>query len=177
VLPISFQKLPNQLLSKEDKHRLFELVATNIREQVEQPLYQRNLDRLAAVPREAQAIYWLWLFQCEASLNGIEDFILQSLGKYSPQIHEALTMVGALELGRRLEAAVPLAREWAAEFTTLSDQSWFNQFAPMPEFPTLQSVDRPTPQSGEKDVYTIIESLDELVGAFIRSHEQVLFVV
>jgi hypothetical protein len=164
---ISFQKLPKQLLATDDKHRLFELVATEIREQVEQPLYQKNLERLAAVPREAQGIYWLWLFQCEASLNGIEDVILQSLGKYSAQIHEALTMVGARELARRLEAAVPLAREWGADFTTLPNQSWFDQFAPMPEFPTLEAVN--------ENVYPIIDSLDDLVTAFVRSNEQVLF--
>ncbi len=35
----------------EDNYRLFQLAATNIREQVEEPLYHENLERLAAVPR------------------------------------------------------------------------------------------------------------------------------
>ncbi len=156
----------------EDNYRLFQLAATNIREQVEEPLYHENLERLAAVPRKAQVVYWLWLFQCEASLNGIEVFLIDSLGDCIPQVHEALAMVGAQELVRRLEAAIPWAALGSAEFTLLPDQFWFNQFRPVPEFPTLQSVDRP--QSGET-VYKVIHGLADLVAAFIRANEEVLF--
>jgi hypothetical protein len=162
-----FQKIPRSILTTDHPHRLFELVATSIRGQVEDPLYEVNPARVAAVPPAARTVYWIWLFQCEASLNGIEAFTLQALGTYAPQIHAALTAVGAKELVRRLEAAIPHARECDAEFTTLPDQSWFNRFVPVAAFPTLQSVD--------KGVYPIIDSLDGLVVAFFRSNEDALF--
>ncbi len=105
-------------------------------------------------------------------MNGIEVFLIDSLGDCIPQVHEALAMVGAQELVRRLEAAIPWAALGSAEFTLLPDQFWFNQFRPVPEFPTLQSVDRP--QSGET-VYKVIHGLADLVAAFIRANEEVLF--
>ncbi len=168
--PIVFKKLARQLRELEDDYCLFEIVATKVAEQVEEPKYDINLAYIAAVPREAQAVYWLWRFICEVSLNGIEDFILQSAGMYAQQTHAALAMVGARELMRRLEAAIPLAGP-SAQFTELSDQSWFNQFQPVPEFAALESVDRP--QSGET-VYKVVRGLPGLVAAFIRRNADVL---
>jgi hypothetical protein len=114
----------------------------------------------------AQVVYWLWRFQCEAGLNGLEVFTLNNLGIYSPQVHGALQIVGAKELVRRMEAAIPHARRSDAEFCLLKDQSWFEQFEPIPDFPTLQSVD--------VGVYPIIDSLAKLVVEFIRRNKRIL---
>jgi len=174
-----FRKLPRSLLQPEKQDRLFELAAEGIREQVEDPPWVPNADRAAAIPPEAQTVYWLWLFVCEASGNGIEVFILNSLGECSPQVHAALKAVGAKEFVRRLEAAIPLAREWAAEFTMLPDQSWFNQFTPVAEFPTLRSIDDKGPGRdagpGRFGVYALFDPLRDAADAFIRANEHVLF--
>jgi hypothetical protein len=135
-----FRKLPRSLLQPEKQDRLFELGAKFIRAQVEDPMWYPNAERAAAIPQEAQTVYWLWLFVCEASLNGIEVFILEPLGEHSREVHAALTAVGAKELVRRLEAAIPLAREGPAEFLTcrtnpgsISSPGWrsFPRFSPL----------------------------------------------
>jgi hypothetical protein len=164
-----FQKLPRSILGAGNEDRLVELTAESIRAKVEVPLYRVNADRVAGLPPEAQTVYWLWLFICEASCGLMDVFILEPLGKFAPQIHAALTAVGAKELLRLMEAAIPLAREsGVAEFTTLTDQSWFNQFAPNPEFPTLQSTNA--------KVYGLIKSLRWcLASDFIRSNARALF--
>ena len=162
-----FKKLSISLLELGPRRSLFEHVANAIRTQLERPPFTINLERVVASPPEAQTIYWLWLFKCEARCNGIEVFVLEPLGVYAPQIHQALITVGATELVRRIEAAVALAREGPAEFTTLPDRSWFDQFTESPEFPTLQSVD--------VGVYPIIRSLADAVEAFIRTHQEALF--
>jgi hypothetical protein len=168
-----FRKLPRSLIQRKKQDRLFQLAAEDIRKQVEDPPWIPNADRAAAIPPEAQTVYWLWLFVCEARGNGIEAFILNSLGECSPPIHAALTAVGAKEFVRRLEAAIPHARESCAEFTNLPDQSWFNQFAVVAEFPTLQSVD--DLGSVRFGVYDLFDSLREAADAYIRSNEHVLF--
>ena len=174
-----FRKLPRSLLQPEKQDRLFELGAKFIRAQVEDPMWYPNAERAAAIPQEAQTVYWLWLFVCEASLNGIEVFILEPLGEHSREVHAALTAVGAKELVRRLEAAIPLAREGPAEFLTLPDQSWFNQFARVAEFPTLQSIDNAGPRRdagpGRFGVYALFDPLRDAADAFIRANEHVLF--
>jgi hypothetical protein len=86
---------------------------------------------------------------------------------HAPEIHSALNLVGALELVRRLEAAVPLARHGYAEFRKLNDQSWFNQFDQAPQYPTLQSIDEGT--------FPIMRSLSDRVVIFIRTNEDILF--
>jgi hypothetical protein len=76
----TFHKLPRSLLTTTGVHRLFELVAKAIAIQVEDAPFRENLGRLAETPVEAQTIYWLWRFQCEAGGDGFEGFILQALG-------------------------------------------------------------------------------------------------
>jgi hypothetical protein len=162
-----FTRLPSSLLELGPSQSLFEHVANAIRQQVEHPLFTIDVARVGAVPPEAQTVYWLWLFKCEARCNGIEVFILEPLGIYAREMHQALRTVGASELVRRVEAAIALARQGPAEFKTLADQSWFNQFTQSLGFPTLQSVDA--------GVYPIIRALNGLVEEFIRSHSEALF--
>jgi hypothetical protein len=162
-----FAKLPRSVLRENDGHRLFELVATHIREQVERPAFTVNLKRLQSASAEAQTIYWLWLFQCEAGGGGIDAFVLNSLGSYTPQICDALDAVGADELVRRLKAAIPLARGRGAAFEQLSDQSWFDDLKPVAEVPTLSSLN--------EGVYPIVARLTDAAAAFIASNADAIF--
>jgi hypothetical protein len=162
-----FHKFSRALLRTSHNHHFFELVADGICDQVEHPPCEVNLERLALVPQEVRTIYWLWRFQCEAGTGGMDVFILEPLGIYSPQIHAALKTVGAKELVHRLEAAIPFAREGPAEFTGLEDQTWFNQFTPVADFPMLESVN--------EGIFPLVHALSDIVAAFIRSHEATLF--
>lgn|GEM_PF-6057909 len=162
-----FRKLSRSLFEPKKEGRLLELAAKDIAAQVEDVPHRPNPERAARLPPEAQTVYWLWHFFKEAQLGGMEVFILEPLGEYAPQIHAALVNVGATELVRRLEAAIPLAREGPAEFTTLPDQSWFEQFQPVRDFPTLQSIDQ--------GIFPVIQSVTDTAGAFIRSNENTLF--
>jgi Domain of unknown function (DUF4375) len=167
VSQFQFRKLSRSLFQPEREGRLFELAAKDITAQVEDVPHRRNPGRAARLPPEAQTVYWLWHFFKQAQLGGMEVFILEPPGKYAPQIHAALVNVGATKLVRRLEAAIPLAREEAAEFTTLPDQSWFEQFRPVHDFPTLQSID--------EGIFPVIQSVTDTAAAFIRSNENALF--
>jgi len=163
-----FRRLSRSLLQPDKQDRLFELAAMNITAQIEDPPHRRNPDRAAALPCEARTVYWLWHFFKEAQLRGMEVFILEPEGLFAPQIHAALVNVGATELVRRLEAAIPLAREVGmAEFSTLPDQSWFEQFRRVPNFPTFESID--------EGVFPLIQSVRDTAAVFIQSNERILF--
>jgi hypothetical protein len=165
---LQFRRLSRALLGPENQSRLFELAAMDITAQVEDPPHRRNPDRALALPCEARTVYWLWHFFKEAKSGGMEVFILEPQGKYASQMHAALVNVGATELVRRLEAAIPLAREeGVAEFSTLPDQSWFEQFRPVPDFPTFQSIN--------EGVFPIIQTVLDMAAAFIRSNQNALF--
>ena len=105
-----FTRLPGTLLEIQRDQRLFEAVWDKLAAQVEDQRFVANGERLAAIPIEAQTIYWLWLFQAEAGHGGLEVFVLDWLGIHSPQVHAALKSVGAQELALRLEAAIAIAR-------------------------------------------------------------------
>jgi hypothetical protein len=111
-----------------------ERVADAISRQVETPRGP-DLQQLADAPLPARTVYWLRRFECEAGICGMDVFVLESLGIHSPEIHAALRELGANELAHILEEAVALARDGPAEFKRLSDQSWFEQFAPSGEPP------------------------------------------
>jgi len=163
-----FRKLSRSLVETASDQRLFESVCDEIAAQVESRPFTVDPDKLASVPDEAQTLYWLRLFEAEAGNNGMEVFILNSLGVYAEQIHTALKAVGAGELVRRLEAAIPFAlANHGADFERLPDLSWYKQFPPSREYPTLQSVD--------KGIYPIVDSLTDAVAAFIRRNEKILF--
>jgi hypothetical protein len=110
------------------------------------------------------------MFYAEVGGNGIEDFLLQQLGVFAPQAHEALRLVGASELVERLEAGIPHAlADGSAEFSTGSDLSWFKQFHANPKYPTLQSVDA--------DIYDLVsDDLRDKANAFIEAQREVLVV-
>jgi hypothetical protein len=164
---MTFKKIPQSIL-KENDRTIFERAHEHITAQVEEKSGEINRIRFNKIPDKAKAIYWLWRFQCEAGVCGIDVFVLNSLGIYAPETHAALVMVGAIELARRLEAAIALALEGPAEFKRLEDQSWFNQFKRLPEFPTWQSLDRST--------FALTKSsLTDLTVKFIKKHKTTLF--
>jgi Domain of unknown function (DUF4375) len=163
-----FNRLSRSLFSEAGDQRLFESVWEAIASQVEDKTSDVNLGKLATVPAEAQTVYWLWRFQAEVACGGLEVFVYEWLGMYSPQIHAALKEVRAQELLRRLEAAIPFALgRPSAELSHASNQVWFQQFAPVSEYPTLQSID--------KGIYPIVWSLTDAVAAYIRRNEGILF--
>jgi hypothetical protein len=163
-----FQKAPLSLLNNPRPHRIVSLVAKHIADQAEDPQLGMNPDRIATMPQEAQVVYWLWVFQCEAGVCGIDVFILNSLGMYAPQIHAALRAVGAKDLVRLLEASVAIARNLeTAEFTRLADQSWFDQFPPTSQFSSLDSMN--------PEAFRLIKALPDLVVSYVRAHRDVLF--
>jgi hypothetical protein len=165
---LSFRKLPRSLLEAASNQELWESVWEEIASQVEDRPFTVNPDKLAGVPDDAQSIYWLRLFEAEVGTNGMEVFILEWLGLYAEQIHTALRAVGASELVRRLEAAIPFALGTrAAEFQRLPDLSWYKRCPPSRDYPTLQSVD--------KGIHPIVDSLTDAVAAFIRRSENILF--
>ena len=136
-----YQKLSREKLESTSREYWFEELARHIAPQAESLPFVTDVDLVANLPREARAIYFLWMFACEVGGNGIECFILQQQGLFTPQIHEALQLVGATELVERLEAAIPHAIGWAAEFTFGPDMAWFRQFAHNARYPTLRAVD------------------------------------
>ena len=165
-----FTRLPRTLLEIQRDQPLFEAVRDRVAAQVEDQSFVANSERLAAIPIEAQTIYWLWRFQAEAGWGGLEVFVLEPLGIHSPQVHAALKSVGAQELALRLEAAIAIARTQhsnCAEFTRLEDRTWFGQFPPNPEYPTLQSVDR--------GIHPLIDALTDAVVDYIKANSCVLF--
>jgi hypothetical protein len=163
-----FQKVPLSLLRDAKPHRIADLVAKHIVDQADEPRVGVNPDRVAAMPHEAQVVYWLSVFQCEAGVCGIDVFILNSLGMYAPQVHAAFRAVGANDLVRLLEASVAIARHLeTAEFTQLADQSWFDQFPPTGEFSSLDSMN-PT-------AFRLINALPDLVVHYVRAHQEILF--
>ena len=164
---MSFKKLPQSILREKHLQRIFQFAYEHIAPQVEDKSGKINRTRFNKIPDKAKTIYWLWRFECEAGVCGMEVFVLEPLGIYAPEMHAALVMVGAIELARRLEAAIALAREGPAEFKRLEDQSWFNQFRPLPEFPTLQSLDRST--------YAFTDQITELAAKYIKKHKTILF--
>jgi hypothetical protein len=166
MIKFQFQKLP-RMPNEKKKHRLFEYVATHIREQVEIPAYVVNLDRVARLPTSAKTVYWLWRFQCEAGICGMDKFVLDHLGIYSPQIHAALKAVGATELVQLLEEAIPLARNGPAEFKRLPDQSWFKQFPLTGRFAELHLINKPT--------FALENELSNIVAGFIDLNKAELF--
>ena len=88
-----FLRLPRALLEIQRDQRLFEAVRDNVAAQVEDRPFVANSERLAAIPIEAQTIYWLWSFQAEAAHGGLELFVLDWSGIHSPQVHAALKSV------------------------------------------------------------------------------------
>jgi len=135
---------------------------------VESPPFVTDLARVAALPNEARTLYFLWMFYCEAGAGGIEVFLLEPQGVFTPQIHEALRSVGASELVERLEAGIPHAlASGCAEFSASSDVSWFRQFHANPKYPTLQSTDAGVPD-------LVGDNLRDKANAYVEAQREVL---
>src|SRR6266542_2414440 len=98
-----YNPYPHQKLEGLERELWFETLAEHIRPQTETEAYITDLARVAKLPREVAAIYFLWEFYCEVGGNGIEYYLLEPQGLHTPQAHEALRMVGASDLAERLE--------------------------------------------------------------------------
>ncbi len=164
---LTFKKLPRVLLDSARGQRVFESVSKKIAAQVENSTSTVNIQLVSALPPAAQTIYWLWRFQCEVGVCGMDIFVLDPLGVYAPQIHHALQTVQASELLRRLEVAIYHARQGPAEFKKLSDQSWFAQFNASAEFPSLESVN--------EGIFSLAHTLTDFAVQYIRTHGSDLF--
>ena len=142
-------------------------MAQHICLQAESPPFVTDLNRVAQLPTEVRAIYFLWLFSSEVGGNGIENYLLQQQGHHTPFVHEALKLVGAGELLERLEAGIPHAVvSESAEFSAGTNMSWFRQFHPNPKFPTLQSVD--------VGIYDLAnDGIRDKCNGFIGAHKEV----
>lgn len=162
-----YQPFPRDKFESLERDLWFQELVEHIRPQAESEPYVTDLARIAALPREARALYFLWMFYAEVGGNGIEYFLLEPQGLFTPQAHEALCLVGASELVERLEAGIPHALASGAEFSAGSDLLWFRQFRTNPKYPTLQSVDA--------DIYDLAaDELREKANAFIEAQRGVL---
>jgi hypothetical protein len=163
-----YQPFPREEFESTERDLWFQELAEHIRPQVESAPYVTDLARATELPREARALYFLWMFYAEVGGNGIENFLLQQLGIFAPQAHEALQLVGASELVERLEAGIPHAlASGSAEFSAGSDLTWFRQFHGNPKYPTLQSVDA--------DIYDLSgDDLCEKANTFIEAQRGIL---
>jgi hypothetical protein len=163
-----YQPYPQAKFESLNRDWWFQELAQHICLQAESPPFVTDLTRVAALPSEARTIYFLWMFECEAGGSGIEVFLLEPHGVFTPQVHEALRLVGASELVERLEAGIPHAlASGSAEFSASSDLAWFRQFHASPKFPTLQSVD-----AGISNL--VGDSLRDKANAFIEAQKGVL---
>src|SRR5262245_60174332 len=163
-----YQPFPRDKFESTERDLWFQELVEHIRPQAESQPYVTDLVRAAELPQQARALYFLWMFYAEVGGNGIECFLLEPQGHFTPQAHEALRLVGASELVERLEAGIPHAlASGCAEFTRGSDLAWFRQFQPNSKFPTLQSVDA--------DIYDLAaDDLRDKATAFIEAERGVL---
>jgi hypothetical protein len=167
-----YQPFPKEKFECIDRELWFQELNEHIRPQAESEPYVTDTTRACALPVEVQTIYFLRIFLQEAGGNGIQDFLLQQQGVFSKQVHEALGRVGATELVRRLEAGIPHALAADAEFTGDGDMAWFKRFPPVPEFPSLESVDE---DSEEFDMYEMINhDLSSKVTEYIVTNKELL---
>jgi hypothetical protein len=138
-----YRPYPKEKFEGLERDLWLQELAEHIRAQAESEPYVLDLARVAKLPKEVAAIYFLWEFYSEVGGNGIEYYLLEPQGVHTPQAHEALRMVGASELVERLEAGIPHAlASGSAEFSASPDLTWFRQFKPNPKYPTLQSVEK-----------------------------------
>jgi hypothetical protein len=163
-----YQPFPREKFEIIEPALYFQEMAEHIRPQAESDPYVTDLARVSELPCEARALYFLWMFYAEVGGSGIENFLIQQLGIFAPQAHEALQLVGASELVERLEAGIPHAlASGSAEFSAVSDLTWFRQFRANPTYPTLQSVDAEIGDLAGDD-------LREKANAFIEAQRGVL---
>ena len=124
-----YQPFPRDKFEDTERGLWFQELAEHIRPQAESQPYVTDLARTALLPRQASAVYFLWMFSAEVGGNGIENFLLEQIGVFAPQVHEALQLVGASELVERLEAGIPHApASGSAEFSASPELTWFLQF-------------------------------------------------
>ena len=159
-----YQPYPQEKFESLNPDWRFQELAQHICLQAESPPFVTDLALVAKLPPEVRAIYFLWEFSGEVGGNGIEVYLLQQKIYHAPYVHEALKLVGAVELLERLEAGIPQAlATGSTELREGTDISWFSQFRPNPKFPTLQSVD--------EGIYDLAsDGIRDKCNNFIESH-------
>src|SRR5689334_16920142 len=68
----TFHRMPLSVFKRIPEAAQFGDVAVHIQDQVEDPPFKPDLAFLGRLPQQAQVIYWLWRFICEADSVSIE---------------------------------------------------------------------------------------------------------
>jgi len=160
-----YRKIPKSKLLETRGEWWFQELADHISKQAEKGApCDFDYSVVNAMPKEVQAIFFVWWFSCEAGGSGFAGFLLQNVGLHAQEAHEGLRLIGADELVERLEAAIPFSFEWTPEFTRLEDYSWFKQFKPSVKYPTIESIDT-------LETYKLIgDDLRDRANTFINNH-------
>ena len=77
----------------------------------------------------------------EAGGGGLEKFLLDGDAPLIKAAHAALKEIDQRELLTRLEAGIPHAISWDAEFTVHDDAGWFRGFPINDAFPSFEAID------------------------------------
>src|SRR5689334_1857798 len=104
-----YKPYPQEKFGNLERDLWFQELAEHIRPQAESEPYVPDFSRIDKLPKEVTALYFLWEFQSEVGANGIESYLLEPQGLHAPHAYEALKLVGAAELVKRLEAGIPHA--------------------------------------------------------------------
>jgi hypothetical protein len=78
-----YQPFPREKFDSVKRGLWFQELAEHIRPQAESDPYVTDLVRVSELPREARALYFLWMFYAEVGGSGIEDFLLQHMRRCS----------------------------------------------------------------------------------------------
>ena len=163
----TFQRMSLSIFKRIPEAAQFGDVAVHIQDQVEDPPFKPDLAFLGGLPQQAQVVYWLWRFICEADGLGIETFLMKREGVYAKQVANALKAVGADELRARLLAGVPLAiATFNADFLFVRDRAWFYTIPRNKKFKRLSAID----QGLDARLY---EDLRERGRKYIHRHQDV----
>jgi hypothetical protein len=84
-----YQQFPQTKFEELNPDWRFQELAQHISLQAESPPFVTNPALVSALPSEARTLYFLWMFYGEAGGNGIECFLLEPHGIFTPQVHEA----------------------------------------------------------------------------------------
>lgn len=165
ILIVMYKKLALSKLATVKQEWWFQELADYITKQSEKAApYDFDYARVKTMPKEVQAVFFVWWFSCEAGGSGFEGYLMQSAGLHAQEAHAGLTQMGATELVERLEAAIPLSFEWSPEYSFQEDHSWYSQFPRNTKYPNIESIDTP-------ETYDLIgDDLRDKANIFIKNN-------
>lgn len=157
-----YRKLNPRTISHQSE-RLLEVVAQHIRGIVESPPFILNLSKLRSIPPEAQVVYWIWIFLCEAGGSGLEGFLLNQNTSAIRGVYESLLRIGASGIAELMRSGIPLAIEIDAPIADDASESWVKSAKRDDRFKTLRSLD-------VDDRIHRYRRIHEMAEKFIREH-------